>query len=101
MTAIQTTPMTWLRREPLILFTLCGVIIYLAWVRYEGGNTSYLEVLDLQRSFFSSQLKSSEAQQLQLTSTVRLYQALGGGWVPAQDTGLFIESDVSAAAEVP
>jgi len=73
----------------------------MAWVRYEGGNTSYLEVLDLQRSFFSSQLKTSEALQLQLTSTVRLYQALGGGWVPAQDTGLFIESDVSTAAEVP
>jgi multidrug efflux system outer membrane protein len=58
----------------------------LSWVRYEGGRTSYLEVLDLQRSLFSSQLKASETLQLQLTSITRLYQALGGGWVAAQDT---------------
>jgi multidrug efflux system outer membrane protein len=58
----------------------------LSWVRYEGGKTSYLEVLDLQRSMFSSQLKASEALQLQLTSVVSLYQALGGGWVAAQDS---------------
>ena len=58
----------------------------LSWIRYDGGLTSYLEVLDLQRSSFSSQLKASESLQLQLTSTVRLYQALGGGWVPEQDT---------------
>ncbi|MCK4773187.1 MAG: efflux transporter outer membrane subunit, partial [Candidatus Krumholzibacteria bacterium] len=58
----------------------------LSWVRYEGGMTSYLEVLDLQRSLFTSQLKASETLQLQLISTVRLYQALGGGWVAEQDT---------------
>ena len=52
----------------------------LSWVRYEGGMTSYLEVLDLQRSEFSSQLQASESRQLHLTSIVRLYQALGGGW---------------------
>ncbi len=55
--------------------------VKLSWIRYDGGLTSYLEVLDLQRSLFSSQLKASEALQLQLTSTVRLYQALGGGWM--------------------
>lgn len=60
----------------------------LSWVRYEGGMTSYLEVLDLQRSLFSSQLKASETLQLQLTSVVRVYQALGGGWVAAQDSTL-------------
>jgi multidrug efflux system outer membrane protein len=58
----------------------------LSWTRYEGGMTSYLEVLDLQRSFFSSQLQASESFQLQLTSIVRLFQALGGGWVAEQDS---------------
>ncbi len=58
----------------------------LSWIRYEGGMTSYLEVLDLQRSLFTAQLKSSEALQLQLSSVVRLYKALGGGWVPEQDS---------------
>jgi multidrug efflux system outer membrane protein len=58
----------------------------LSWARYDGGMTSYLEVLDLQRSWFSSQLKASETLQLRLTSVVRLYQALGGGWVAGQDS---------------
>jgi len=58
----------------------------LSWVRYDGGLTSYLEVLDLQRSSFTSQLQASETMQLQLTSTVLLYQALGGGWSPESDT---------------
>ena len=52
----------------------------MAWVRYGNGVTSYLEILDLQRSEFSSYLKASETLQLQLSSSVQLYQALGGGW---------------------
>ncbi len=60
--------------------------VKLSWIRYDGGLTSYLEVLDLQRSSFSSQLKASEAFQLQLTSTIKLYQALGGGWIYAMDS---------------
>jgi multidrug efflux system outer membrane protein len=60
--------------------------VKLSWIRYDGGLTNFLEVLDLQRSFFSAQLKASEALQLQLTSTIRLYQALGGGWIADQDT---------------
>lgn len=65
----------------------------LSWVRYEGGLTSYLEVLDVQRSLFSSELKASEALQLELSSVVRLYVALGGGWVPEQNTtGAFGEA---------
>ena len=65
----------------------------LSWVRYEGGKTSYLEVLDLQRSLFSSQLKASETLQLHLTSVVRLYQALGGGWVAVQDSTDILSSE--------
>jgi len=60
--------------------------VKLSWIRYDGGLTSYLEVLDLQRSSFSSQLKASEAFQLQLTSTIKLYQALGGGWIYSTDS---------------
>lgn len=53
----------------------------LAWVRYDGGLTSYLEVLNLQSSQFNSELKASEAFKNQLTSIIALYQALGGGWI--------------------
>jgi multidrug efflux system outer membrane protein len=58
----------------------------LSWVRYEGGLTSYLEVLDLQRSLFNTQLSASLTRQLELTSIVQLYRALGGGWVAEQDS---------------
>ena len=61
----------------------------MAWVRYENGVTSYLEILDLQRSEFSSYLKASETLQLQLNSSVQLYEALGGGWeIPVDSTGV-------------
>ncbi len=56
--------------------------VKLSWTRFNNGLTNYLEVLDLQRSQFDSNIKASQALQLQLTSTVKLYKALGGGWNP-------------------
>ena len=67
-------------RERQIQVVAANEAATLTWVRYENGLTNYIEVLDLQRSQFSSQLKASETVQLQLTSIVRLYLALGGGW---------------------
>jgi multidrug efflux system outer membrane protein len=84
MVAVQTYENEFLLRRDQVLAAQDAA--RLSWVRYDGGLTSYLEVLDLQRSLFNSQLKASETLQLQLTSTVRLYQALGGGWIPGQDT---------------
>ena len=52
----------------------------LSWVRYNGGMTSYLEVLLLQGSQFTAELKASEAFQQEIISVVDLYEALGGGW---------------------
>ncbi len=57
----------------------------LSWARYQGGVTSYLEVLDLQRSLFGAELAASETLQRELSSTVELYKALGGGW-PVRDS---------------
>jgi multidrug efflux system outer membrane protein len=48
--------------------------------RYETGVSSYLEVLDAQRSLFSAQLALVQAQAQYLVATVSLYRALGGGW---------------------
>ena len=53
---------------------------HLSWVRYDGGWTSYLEVLNLQSSQFNAELKASEAFQQEINSVVDLYEALGGGW---------------------
>ena len=48
--------------------------------RYDDGVTSYLEVLDTERSLFGAELAHSNAEQRYLSSIVQLYKALGGGW---------------------
>ncbi len=58
---------------------------HLAWVRYDGGLTSYLEVLLLQNSQFSAELRASSALQKELQSIIDLYIALGGGWEPIEE----------------
>jgi len=52
----------------------------LSWARYEEGMTNFLEVLDIERSLFTSQLRTTDAQEFRYTSIVQLYRALGGGW---------------------
>jgi multidrug efflux system outer membrane protein len=49
-------------------------------VRYDGGVTSYLEVLDNERQLFTSQLDLATARRDELLAMVQLYRALGGGW---------------------
>jgi multidrug efflux system outer membrane protein len=57
----------------------------LASLRYEGGYTSYIEVLDAERSLFNAQLNYTQTQGAELTSFVNLYKAMGGGWVLAAE----------------
>jgi outer membrane protein, multidrug efflux system len=52
----------------------------LADVRYRGGVTSYLEVLDTERQLFDAELFLAQSQRDELLALVRLYRALGGGW---------------------
>ena len=52
----------------------------LARIRYEGGSTSYLEVLTTDSSLFTAQLNLVTAQQNEALTLVQLYGALGGGW---------------------
>ena len=53
----------------------------LARKRFEGGYSSYLEVLDAESSLFSAELLYSQGRREQLLAHVDLYKALGGGWV--------------------
>jgi multidrug efflux system outer membrane protein len=53
----------------------------LARLRFEGGYTSYIEVLDAERSLFNAQLSYAQTQGVVFTSAVSLYKAMGGGWV--------------------
>jgi outer membrane protein, multidrug efflux system len=52
----------------------------LARIRYEGGSTSYLEVLTNDSNLYSAQLTLVTAQQGEALTLVQLYNALGGGW---------------------
>jgi multidrug efflux system outer membrane protein len=54
--------------------------VRLSTMRYQGGTTTYLEVLDGQRSLFSAELTLAQARGNEYQSLVQLYKALGGGW---------------------
>jgi outer membrane protein, multidrug efflux system len=54
--------------------------VRLSDMRYKGGTTTYLEVLDGQRSLFSAEITLADARGTEYQSLVQLYRALGGGW---------------------
>jgi len=51
-----------------------------AKLRYEGGVSSYLEVLDTERQYFEAEIELVQAKRDESSSVVQLYKALGGGW---------------------
>ena len=53
----------------------------IATARYEAGLSSYLDLLDAQRTVFVAELAMSQAQLGELTAAVQLYKALAGSWV--------------------
>lgn len=53
----------------------------LSKMRYDQGVTSYLEVLETERQLFSAGLDFSTIKQEYLNAYVKLYKALGGGWL--------------------
>ena len=57
----------------------------LSRARYDGGVTSFLEVLDIERSLFNAELSESQTLRLYINSIVELFKALGGGWVPEEE----------------
>lgn len=54
----------------------------LATKRYTDGLTDFQNVLDAQRELFSAENRMAAACGLSATNMVRLYKALGGGWLP-------------------
>lgn len=53
--------------------------------RYDGGVTSYLEVLDSERTLFNAELLASDTYRTQLISYIQLYKSLGGGWITPEE----------------
>ena len=62
--------------------------LHLADLRYQEGQTDYLTYLDAERQYFRSQLQLEEAKATSFLSLVKIYQALGGGWVLEADEEL-------------
>jgi len=54
--------------------------VRISTLRYKGGTTTYLEVLDGQRSLYGAELTLAAARGDEYRSLVQLYKALGGGW---------------------
>jgi outer membrane protein, multidrug efflux system len=54
--------------------------VRISTLRYKGGTTAYLEVLDGQRSLYGAELTLAAARGDEYRSLVQLYKALGGGW---------------------
>lgn len=68
-------------RQVEALKTYAGV----ARLRFENGYTSYIEVLDAERSLFNAELEYAQTQGNLFQSLVNLYKAMGGGWVNEAD----------------
>jgi len=54
--------------------------VRLSLLRYRQGLAGYFEVLDAQQRLFPAELRVAQLERDQLTTVVRLYRALGGGW---------------------
>ena len=54
--------------------------VLLANSQYINGVIAYIDVLDAQRKYLSSQIEFSEALTKENLAVVELYKALGGGW---------------------
>ena len=56
----------------------------LAKQRYQGGLTSFIEVLDAERTMQQNQVLLAESRTAVGVDLVRLYRTLGGGWESAE-----------------
>lgn len=57
----------------------------LARLRFDEGYSSYLEVLDAERSLFNVDLRYTQTQADLFSALVNLYKAMGGGWIDLAD----------------
>jgi outer membrane protein, multidrug efflux system len=68
----------------------------LSKMRYDKGFTSFLEVQDTERELFDVALEHSEVNQLYHNAYVKLYKALGGGWLSKEEMDNFQKTTVGA-----
>jgi outer membrane protein, multidrug efflux system len=57
----------------------------LAQVQYKQGLVDYLLVIDAERTLLGNQLSLAQAVNFQMSASIHLIKALGGGWNPSED----------------
>jgi multidrug efflux system outer membrane protein len=69
----------------------------IARLRFENGYTSYIEVLDAERSLFNAELSYTQIKGVLFQALVNLYKAMGGGWLVEADliTGGTTDSNIA------
>jgi multidrug efflux system outer membrane protein len=68
----------------------------LARMRYDEGYTSFLEVLDAERSLFNVELAHTASQNVLFRSLINIYKSMGGGWVDQAEQGLPVQPVMEA-----
>ena len=74
---------------------------FLSKMRYDKGVTSYLEVLDTERTLFDVGLELSELKQQFLNAYVKLYKALGRGMADKGGNGRGSQKEIRPMALNP
>jgi multidrug efflux system outer membrane protein len=75
-------------------------LLQLANDRYSGGLVAYLNVIDAQQSLLTSERQDVQIHGQQMTLSVALVKALGGGW-DVSDSAVSQAAPASAAAQAP
>ena len=57
----------------------------IARLRFDEGYTSYIEVLDAERSLFNVELSYTQTHADLFRALINLYKAMGGGWIVKAD----------------
>ena len=74
-----------------------------ATLRYEGGVSSFLEVLDTERQYFDAEVQLVQARRDESQSVIQLYKALGGGWQtePSASSSAGRQTEAAVAVAMP
>lgn len=76
-------------------------VLALSELRYKGGVSDYLIVLDSQRSLLDAETEEAVAAVGQARALVQLYKALGGGWPAPKGSGTAPKPGATAPAPAP
>lgn len=56
--------------------------------RYEGGYSSYVEVLNAEQNLYNAMITETQNRRDICVALIQIYKAMGGGWLIANDTNI-------------